>query len=385
MKARTTASAALVLTAVLAAACGSTSSTSTSSTSSTSTSSPQAAPGLVALSASPVPGTVTLDGAGANSISPFFQKVFFDYEQQDPKVAVNYSPAGSSVGVKDIQQQTVDFGDSEIPMSSSALASAAGGTVLQVPVDLGGVALSYNVPGAPKGLRLDGPTLASIFDGAITKWNDPQIEKVSGVSNLPDLPIAPVHRADSSGPGWDLDQYLISTSPAWVAKIGTTKASTSWPLPGVGEGEQLNTGVATFVKDTPGAIGFVSYGYASQADFDNAALKNAAGSFVAPSSQSIAQAGARATGLSARDFSIIDEPGASTYPLANFSWTLLYEKQSDAAKGVALGELFDYVVTTGQGQADALGYSPLPANVVQLAQQTLDQLQSPAGEPLFKL
>ena len=140
--------------------------------------------------------------------------MFYDYEQLHSKVTVNYSPAGSSVGIKDIQENTVDFGDSEIPMSSSAQAEATGGRVLQVPVELGGVALSYNVPGAPKGLRLDGPTLASIFDGAITHWNDPAIAKVSGVSNLPDLPIVPVHRADSSGPGWDLDQYLISTSPS---------------------------------------------------------------------------------------------------------------------------------------------------------------------------
>jgi len=327
---------------------------------------------------------MTLNGAGANSIGPFFQKVFYDYGQT-AKVTVNYSPAGSSVGVKDIQQNTVDFGDSEIPMSSSALASASGGSVLQVPVDLGGVALSYNVPGAPKGLRLDGPTLAAIFEGKITKWNDPRIAQVSGVSNLPNLAIVPVHRADSSGPGWDLDQYLISTAPSWVAKIGTTKASTSWPLASIGEGEQLNTGVATFIKATAGAIGYVSYGYASEAGFANAALKNAAGDFVQPSSQSIALAGSQATDLSASKFSIIDEPGASTYPLANFSWTLLYKKQANAAKGVALGELIDYVVTTGQAQAASLGYSPLPASVVQLAEKTLVLLETSSGALLFKL
>ena len=155
-----------------------------------------------------VPGAVTLDGAGANSIAPFFEKVFYDYEQLHSNVTVNYSPAGSSVGIKDIQENTVDFGDSEIPMSPSALAAAKGGAVLQVPVELGGVAISYNLPGVGGGLRLDGPTLAAIFDGTITNWDDPAIAKVSGASNLPDLAIVPVHRADSSGPGWDLDQYL---------------------------------------------------------------------------------------------------------------------------------------------------------------------------------
>jgi len=381
LNARFVAPAALLLSAALLAACGSSTSTTTTTTGGSS-STPK--PGLVKLSSAPTPGAMTLNGAGANSIGPFFQKVFYDYGQT-AKVTVNYSPAGSSVGVKDIQQNTVDFGDSEIPMSSSALASASGGSVLQVPVDLGGVALSYNVPGALKGLRLDGPTLAAIFEGKITKWNDPRIAQVSGVSNLPNLAIVPVHRADSSGPGWDLDQYLISTAPSWVAKIGTTKASTSWPLASIGEGEQLNTGVATFIKATAGAIGYVSYGYASEAGFANAALKNAAGDFVQPSSQSIALAGSQATDLSASKFSIIDEPGASTYPLANFSWTLLYKKQANAAKGVALGELIDYVVTTGQAQAASLGYSPLPASVVQLAEKTLVLLETSSGALLFKL
>ena len=148
-------------------------------------------------------------------------------------------------------------------------------------------------------------------------------------------------------------------------------------------GEQLNTGVATYVDDTTGAIGFVSFGYASKSTVPNASLKNKSGSFVAPSSSSIAQAGAQATDLSATNFAIIDEPGTGTYPLANFSWTLLYQKQADAAKGVALGELFDYVVTTGQAQSAALGYSPLPSNVVQLSKHTLLQLENSSGKPLF--
>ena len=384
MKRRFFAPAVLALAAVLVTACWSSLSGSAARPVASASSS-NARPGLVRLTSFTAPAAITLDGAGANSIAPFFQKVFYDYEQLHSKVTVNYSPAGSSVGIKDIQENTVDFGDSEIPMSSAAQAEATGGTVLQVPVELGGVALSYNVPGAPKGLHLDGPTLASIFDGAITHWNDPAIAKVSGVSNLPNLPIVPVHRADSSGPGWDLDQYLISTSPAWVAKVGSSKASTSWPLPDIGEGEQLNTGVATFIKTTPGAIGYVSFGYASKAGFANAALKNASGSFVVPSSYTIGLAGAQAAHLSASNFSIIDEPGTSTYPLANFSWTLLYKKQPDAAKGSALGELFYYVVTAGQKQAKSLGYSPLPANVALLAKTTLTELRSSAGVALFKL
>jgi len=339
-------------------------------------SSTQAKAGLIRLTDFTAPSAITLDGAGANSIAPFFEKVFYDYEQLHSRVTINYSPAGSSVGIKDIQENTVAFGDSEIPMSASALAVAKGGTVLQVPVELGGVAISYNVPGAPNGLRLDGPTLAAIFDGAITNWDSPVIAKVSGVSNLPNLAIVPVHRADSSGPGWDLDQYLIATSANWVIKIGTSKPSTSWPLPDYGEGEQLNTGVATFIRDTPGAIGYVSFGYASKAGFTNAAVENGSGAYVLPSSYTIGRAGAQATHLSASNFSIIDESGSSTYPLANFSWTLLYEKQANAAKSAALDKLFYYVVTTGQQQAKSLGYSPIPVNVAQLAKTTLAELHA---------
>ncbi len=373
MKRRFITPAVLGLAAVLAAPCWA--SLSSSASQALSGSSSKAKP-VIRLTEFVAPGAITLNGAGANSIAPFFTKVFYNYEQLHSKVTINYSPAGSSVGIKDIQENTVDFGDSEIPMSSSAQAAATGGAVLQVPVALGGVALSYNVPGAPNGLHLDGPTIAAIFDGAITKWNDPAIAKVSGVPNLPDLAIVPVHRADSSGPGWDLDQYLIKTSPKWVTKVGTSKASTSWPLPDIGEGEQLNTGVATFVKATAGAIGFVSYGYASKAGFTNAAVKNGSGSYVRPTSYTIGQAGAQATHLSATKFSIIDESGPSTYPLANFSWTLLYKKQASAAKSAALDNLFYYVVTTGQLQAKSLGYSALPSNVVQLAKATLSKLQS---------
>jgi phosphate transport system substrate-binding protein len=327
--------------------------------------------------------SVTLDGAGANSIGPFFERVFYDYHQANAKTTINYSPAGSSVGAKDIEGGTVDFADSEIPLSATDLAKATGGAILQIPVDLGGVAVSYNLPGVPSGLNLDGPTMAAIFDGSITKWNDPRIAAVSGNSHLPDLPIVAVHRADSSGPGWDLDAYLIKTSPDWAAKVGTTKPSKTWPLAKVGLGEQLNTGVATYVHQTSGAIGYVEYGYALKAAFTNVAIKNQSGSFVVPSLASIQAAGAQASGLSPTKFSIIDEPGAGTYPLANFSWTLIYQKQADAAKGAALGKLVDYVISTGQQRSAALGYAPLPAEAVTLAQQTLAQLQTSTGGALF--
>lgn len=323
-----------------------------------------------------------LSGAGANSIQPFFTRVFYYYSQADKAVSVNYSPAGSSVGVTDIQQNTVNFGDSEIPIPTPA--SGTGGNILQVPVDLGGVALSYNLPGVSGGLKLDGPTLAGIFLGTIKTWNDSAIAALNPGVNLPSTAIVPVHRADSSGPGYDLDQYLIDTGgSAWTGSAAGTTPSTKWPLPKVGVGEQLNTGVAGFIQQTPGAIGYVEYAYSLQAGFTNAALKNSAGSYVKPSQTSIAAAGAASSGLSASNFNIVNGAGAGTYPLANFSWTLIYQKQSNTTLGVVLGKLFDWVTTTGQQQAAALGYSPLPANVAALAHSTLLTLENSAGKPLF--
>ncbi|HTV10851.1 MAG TPA: phosphate ABC transporter substrate-binding protein PstS [Acidimicrobiales bacterium] len=336
------------------------------------------APAVKSSSSSP---SVTLNGAGANSIDPFFESVFYAYHKANPKVTINYDPAGSSVGVSEIQAQTVDFGDSEIPMSAKDLAKA-NGTVLQVPVDLGGVAISYNVPGAPKDLKLDGPTLAAIFEGKITVWNSPVLEAETGVNNLPALPIIPVHRADNSGPSWDVDAYLIQTSQEWASMLRTNTPSKAWPVLTWGVGEQLNSGVASYIAQTPGAIGYVEYGYALKAGFANAAIKNLSGNYIIPSEPSLAKAGINSKNLSATDFSIVNSPGPTTYPLANFSWTLLYQKQSNVAKGEALKALFEYVVTKGQSEAGALGYAPLPANVQQLAISTLSQLEGPNGKPL---
>jgi phosphate transport system substrate-binding protein len=193
-----------------------------------------------------------------------------------------------------------------------------------------------------------------------------------------------VHRADSSGPGYDLDQYLIDTGgSAWTGSAAGTTPSTKWPLPKIGVGQQLNTGVASFIQQTEGAIGYVEYAYSLQAGLTNVALKNGAGSFVKPSQSSIAAAGTNASGLSSSNFNIVNGAGAGTYPLANFSWTLLYQKQSNTNLGIVLGKLFDWITTTGQQQVSALGYSPLPANVVALAHQTLLQLQNSSGKALF--
>lgn len=372
---------ALAALPLLAAACGSSNPAATGRAPSAACGS--SAPGGVLSAACDTssPG-MTLTGAGASSINPFFTRAFYDYHLANKGVSVNFSPSGSSVGVSDIQAGTVSFADSEIPIAAPA--SGTGGTILQIPVDLGGVALSYNLPGVAAGLRLDGPTLAGIFLGTIAKWNDASIAALNPRVSLPDLAIVPVHRADSSGPGYDLDQYLIDAGgPAWTTKVGTTTPSTHWPLASVGVGEQLNTGVASYIGQTAGAIGYVEYAYAVQAGYHDVALKNAAGAYVAPSEASISAAGAQATSLSAGNFNIVNGSGASAYPLANFSWALMYQKQPSTDQGIVIGKLFDWVTTAGQAPAGSMGYSPLPANAVSLAHQTLMTLETSSGAPIF--
>lgn len=327
--------------------------------------------------------SVTLNGAGANSIEPFFEPVFYNYTHKNPKTTVNYNPAGSSVGVSDIQQQTVNFGDSEIPMNQLQLDAAQNPQILQIPVDLGGTSINYNLPGVTERLKLDGPTIAAIFDGTITNWDSPVIASETGINNLPNLKIIPVHRADSSGPSYNLDTYLIKTAPQWVATLNTTTPSRSWPFPKIGIGEQLNTGVATYIHQTPGAIGYLEYAYAIESGFASAAIKNRAGDYVTPTEKSIAAAGAHNNRLSPFNFNIIYEPGAATYPIANFSWTLVERRQSSTATGIALGKLFFYVVNQGQKLAGKLGYAPLPANVVTIAVRAIERLEGPSGANLF--
>jgi phosphate ABC transporter phosphate-binding protein len=325
-----------------------------------------------------------LTGIGASSIEPFYGKVLYEYNQVNHGVTVNFTGSGSGPGVTAIEQDTANFGQSEVPMTSAQLA-ASKGPVLQVPVDLGGVAISYHVSGVSN-LKLNGPVLAQIYLRTITNWNDPAIAALNPGVTLPNENIVPVFRSDTSGPGYDLDQYLIDTSPTWTGAIGTTSPSTTWPTAGraTGDsGEDLNAGVASYIQETEGAIGYVEYSYALEANFSNAALLNQSGSYVTPSVSSIAAAGATASALSSTNFNIIYSAGGSVYPLANFSWALIYQKQATTNTGIVLGKLFQWVTTSGQSYSSGLGYAPLPATAVSLAHSTLLGLQTSTGSPIF--
>jgi phosphate transport system substrate-binding protein len=323
----------------------------------------------------------TLTGVGSSSVSLLYNKVFYDYSALNKNVSVNYSPSGSGPGVTAIEQNTASFGQSEIPMTVAQLA-ASKGAVLQVPTDLGGIAISYNEPCISKSspLHLNGAELTKIYLRQITNWH--QLASSCPTS----ANIVPVFRSDTSGPGYDLDQYLIDTSPAWVKATGVSVASTTWPNAGRASGdsgEQLNSGVATYIQQTQGSIGYVEYAHALAAKFTNAALLNKSGAYVAPTVTTIRAAGAASAGLSATKFNIVNGPGHTTYPLANFSWALIYQKQPSTDLGIVLGKLFQWVTTTGQKSSAALGYAPLPANAVALTHSTLLGLETASGQAIF--
>ena len=317
----------------------------------------------------------SLTGAGSTFDQPFFTKAFFVYNQQNSGVMVNYASIGSGGGIQQFQANTVNFGASDVPMSPLDIAAAKGGQVLQVPVALGGEAISYNLPGVASGLKLTPKVLSDIFLGTIKNWNDSEIKNLNPGVKLPSNPIQTVYRSDGSGTTYIFTNYLSTVSPAWSSGPGTGK-SVSWP---VGVGQKGNEGVAGFIKSTPYTIGYVELAYAIQNDFTYAKILNAAGAYVSPSLSSVAADAAQKPNITSVDFSIVNEPGATSYPISGYSWALIYQLQKSATTGETLVDVLDWLTHAGQSQAASLDYVPLPANIQQLARTTLLQVTGPDG------
>jgi phosphate transport system substrate-binding protein len=271
----------------------------------------------------------SLTGAGSTFDQPFFTKAFFVYNQQDSGVMVNYASIGSGGGIQQFQATTVNFGASDVPMSPLDISAAKGGQVLQVPVALGGEAISYNLPGVASGLKLTPKVLSDIFLGKVKNWNDSEIKSLNPGVKLPSNPIQTVYRSDGSGTTYIFTNYLSTVSPAWASGPGTGK-SVSWP---VGVGQKGNEGVAGFIKTTPYTIGYVELAYAIQNSFTYAKIQNAAGQYVSPSLSSVAADAAQKPNITSVDFSIVNELGATSYPISGYSWALIYQLQKSATTG----------------------------------------------------
>jgi phosphate transport system substrate-binding protein len=324
---------------------------------------------------------VTLTGAGATFPYPLYSK-WFDVYQQVAGTRINYTSIGSGGGINQITQGTVDFGATDAPMTDEQLA-AVKGQILHIPTTIGAVVVIYNLPGVPQGLKLTPGVVADIFLGDITKWNDPRIAQENPGVTLPDTPIAVVHRSDGSGTTNIFTDYLSAVSPAWKQRVGKG-TSVNWP---VGLGGKGNEGVTGQAKQTPGAIGYVELAYAVQNKLPYAALQNQAGQFVEPSIDSTTAAAAGAASNMPEDLrvSIVNAPGEQSYPIAGFTYVLLYKEQPDAAKGKALVDFLWWALHDGQSYARDLHYAPLPVELVEKASAKVDVVTATAqSTPLRK-
>jgi len=303
--------------------------------------------------------TLTINGAGATFPNPIYSKWFSDFQAAHPNAAINYQPIGSGGGIRQLTAKTVFFGATDGPMTDEQL-KAAPGPIVHLPTVLGGVVPIYNVPGITAPLNFTGETLANIYLGTIQKWNDPAIAKSNPGVKLPDSDIAVVHRSDGSGTTYIFVDFLSKVSPAFKTKVGVA-TSVSWP---VGVGAKGNEGVSGLVKQTPGAIGYVELIYASHNNIAFGAVQNKAGKFVTASLDSVTAAAANATIPDDFRVSITNADGDAAYPIASFTWILLYENNDDHARAQAMVDFMKWALTEGQKQTGALGYAPLPQAVV---------------------
>jgi phosphate transport system permease protein/phosphate transport system substrate-binding protein len=360
-------------------------------------------------------GQITINGAGATFPFPLIDTWRVEYPNVNPNVNINYQSIGSGGGVKQFIERTVDFGASDAPLTANETQTLSAPAV-HIPETIGSDVAAYNINGVPeKGLKLTGPVLADIFLGGITTWNDPRIQELNPDLTLPSENIVVVHRSDGSGTTFIWTSYLSAVSPEWSGTVGAGK-SVEWP---VGLGAPGNEGVASTITSTPNSIGYVELAYALTTGMDYASIQNMEGNFVEPSLDSIraavesrVQSGSSASattsdnstgttnatgtqnmtsielpagGESWENVSLLDAPGANSYPIASFSYFLLYQDLStninSMEKARALVDFIKWAITDGQQFADDLSYVPLPDSVVQHNMQTLESLTF-QGQPV---
>ncbi len=305
------------------------------------------------------PSTAEISGAGASFIYPLVSKWSADYNTATG-AKINYQSIGSGGGIAQIKAGTVDFGSTDKPLSTEELAQAGLG---QFPSAIGGVVPVLNVEGLQPGqLKLTGPLLADLFLGKITMWNDPALAAVNPGVALPAVKVSLVHRSDGSGTTFNFSNYLSKVSPDWKSKVGEG-TSVQWPG---GVGGKGNEGVASYVKQIKGGIGYVELAYALQNQMPYASLQNAAGNFVQPNAETFAAAAASADWASAKDFNLVitDAPGAEAWPITATNFMLMYKQPKDAKRSADTLAFFKWAFENGQAQANELHYVPLPPELV---------------------
>src|SRR6201987_5483943 len=311
-----------------------------------------------------------LNGAGATFPAPLYQRWIAEFTKADPKIQINYQGVGSGTGITNFTQGIVNFAGSDAAMTDEQIAKVKQGVVL-IPATAGGIGLAYNLPGV-ENLKLSRDAYVGIFLGKITKWNDPAIAKANEGVKLPDTAITVCTRSDGSGTTFVFTKHLSAVSPDFKAQVGEGTTVT-WPTGVAGKG---NDGVTALIKQTPGAIGYVEYGYAKNNKLTFALLQNKSGAFVAATPES------GAATLNATEFPSgvlrawpSDPDAKDAYPIATFTWLLLYKSYSDKDKLAALKKFVTYGLTDGQKLFNDLGYIPMPAEVVQKCEAALATVQ----------
>lgn len=299
-----------------------------------------------------------LNGAGATFPYPMYSKWFSEYNKKRPDIKINYQSIGSGGGIRQVIAGTVDFGATDGPMTDEQLGQAKT-KILHVPSVLGAVVPAYNIPGVNAELKFTGEVLANIFLGKISSWNDPAITKLNPGVNLPNQPIVVVHRSDGSGTTFIFTDYLSKVSPEWKSAVGKG-TSVSWK---VGMGGKGNEGVAGYIRNIKGSIGYVELIYALQNKIAYGSVQNAGGNFVKASLESTTAAASSAKMPDDFRVSITNAPGKDAYPIASFTWLLVPQQSKDGNKGRILREFIEWMASDGQSLASQLSYAPLPKEV----------------------
>ena len=318
-----------------------------------------------------------ISGAGATFPYPVYAKWAEAYKQQTG-VGLNYQSIGSGGGIKQIEASTVTFGASDKPLEPADLKQNG---LVQWPQIIGGVVPVVNIPGIKPGdLVLDGATIASIYLGDISRWNDPAIKKLNPTLNLPKLDIAPIYRSDGSGTNFLFTNFLSQVSASFLQKVGSN-TSVQWP---VGIGAKGNEGVANQTTQTGGAIGYVEYAYVKQTNMNYAKLVNRDGKIVAPEAKAFQAAAASADWARAEGYYLIltNQPGAASWPITGASFILMHADSKDKSTAAAL-KFFDWAYKSGQPLAEGLDYVPLPANVVKQVEKSWQDAIKVDGKPVW--
>lgn len=315
---------------------------------------------------------IALLGAGSTFVYPVMSRWEQGFSQSHPNVQINYQSIGSGGGIQQVKSGTVDFGASDFPLKDAQLAAMA--PMIQFPESAGPVCITYNLPGLSQPLQLSGDSLAGIFLGQITNWQDKKIAADNPGVKLPNQAIVVVHRTETSGTTNAFTTYLSAVSPEWKTKVGAA-GNVSWP---VGLGGKGSEGVTGQLQQSPGAIGYVELAYATQNHLPVAKIKNLAGNYVAPSTATTTAAISAFTAQLSQDprKPIVNPPAtaANAYPISTLTFLIVPKDGPDKAKRTALKQFLQYVVTDGQAAAGSLDYAPLPDGVKQYDEQQLNLL-----------